>query len=1047
MNDNNPLVIYIITDIYSLLKSHFKDLISNNPQNKDIYQNTKILIMKCIEKYLKMNDLHHIITRNISDCLSIIILSGVFNNWDTCISDLIQECMKGNLILCYLVLRALADIDVLIYYKKNDDLDEEDDEDDNKETQPLILNDGERMKIKGELIKNKEIVMKFIIAIYNGIKDYSSDPKTQNKFINVIFDIAKCWANFELNIFNNEEIASVIYSIMNNFNIERPKSFSDLIMNCISYSKNSKLNHYINKEKDDTPNQLSEKISNLIDEKEKKGLFLLLKFLFDNLDYFKNNDQNNMSNSKKELFNSYALILSSIIENYIFLFFNFSDEKSSKLLEYFKYFLKYKKRKISSYFFEGLGEMRNFINTIYHFSGLDNEQKSEFLNYFMDIFFGVLENCTYNKLDINNTTLLDKEFLSKNSILNLDKNDAQFNNSESQYYLSKFNSSYFDDISVEEYRNIAGDVFYDIFFIILDNFGDDTSFYFLEKKILSTIYDDNLINNPKFPLIIDVVIFSLCSISDLFFLETLDSSNTLNAIKNVINTYIDTKIVLENQKILIDFMVLINRYYSYIVKDQYIFFKIIKFLLYIAKNYNNEKIEQSCYFLLSNISQEKNENMQNDYKLIDDIFSLFKEKYSSYDTSKISSLKDIMIIILSLLGINRRNSNNILSKEKIEFYKDIIQKIALPINTKLQEFLDNFNLNENNQDFLISEINKSYIIQGQIISILNEFNNEIKNYYLQQYLNNYLFLTEKIMNIFYANSKLMTNVFNFYENAVKTLGNNHQINIENLNKLFVDFLFSDKGEQYYNVILILKELYLSLLNSSKANKEGYLSCNNYVLEQYYKIIEKYMEKIKKSDLNNPKIKEKLKKLFEFHSSLFPMFELNQSERLQKLIENFIIFLIDCIKLLYNFEKTVETNEEYTISLLIKSFHVIFNNITYVNNNKYFYMKNSVEALWNIIYFKQLNRTSRDNLVNFYYTVLQCDINNFCDIFQKLIKNNKKFTNVGEIIEYLIIFKNEPFRCKKMINTIIEIIKGIEELKTLIFLLSLSAKQKLQKKNK
>ena len=50
MNDNNPLVIYIITDIYSLLKSHFKDLISNNPQNKDIYQNTKILIMKCIEK-------------------------------------------------------------------------------------------------------------------------------------------------------------------------------------------------------------------------------------------------------------------------------------------------------------------------------------------------------------------------------------------------------------------------------------------------------------------------------------------------------------------------------------------------------------------------------------------------------------------------------------------------------------------------------------------------------------------------------------------------------------------------------------------------------------------------------------------------------------------------------------------------------------------------------------------------------------------------------------------------------------------------------------
>ena len=1039
MDDNNPFIIYIISDIYSLLKSHFKELISDNPNNKNIYQNTKNLIMKCVEKYLRMNNLHPLTTRNISDCLSIIILAAAFNNWETCISELIKECMKGNPNLCYLVLRALADIELLIFYKNKDELDEEDNKERIEITQPLSLNDGERMKIKGELIKNKEIVIKFIVHIYKGIKDYSSDKKTQLQFIYVIFDVIKCWSHFELNMFIDQEVASIVYSILNDFDIDRPKSFSEMIMSCISYSKNTKLNHSIEAKEDSDPNQLSEKIFNLINQNEKKGLFLLLEFLLQNLDYFKANNPENMSNTKKELFNSYVLILSSIVENYIFLFFNFSDIYSSKVLEYFKYFLKYKKRKISSYFFEGLGEMRHFINTIYRFSGLDNDQRSEFLNYFMDIFFGVIENCAYNKLDVNNTSLLDKEFLSKNNELDINRNDT-----ESQYYSPKFSYSYFDEISVEEYRNSAGEVFYDVFFIILKNFGDDDSFYFLNEKILSPIYDNNLINKPNFPLIIDVIIFVLCSISHLFFLEEIKTTKTLNAIKNVINTYIDTTIVLKNQRILIDFMVLINMYYQYIVKDQNIFFKIIKFLLYVAKNYNNEKVEQCCYLLLSNISKEKNENMQNDYNLIDEIFNLFKEKYSSYNSTKIVSLKNILVIILSLLGINWRNSGNNLSKDKIEFYQDIIQKIALPINTKLQELLQAYenNLNSINQEFLISEINKSYIIQGEIISILGGFNNKIKNNYLQNYLDNYLFLTKAIMNTFYTNSKLMNNIFDFYEKVVTTLGDNCPINIEKLNDLFVQFLFSDEGERYDKILLILKGLYLSLFKSNELNKGANLNCNNYVLEKYNEIIKKYMDKIKNhSDLNNPKIKEILKILFEFHLELFSKFELNQSDNL--LTENFIKFLIDCVTLLCNFEKKVEINEEQIINYLIKSFNTIFENKTFINN-KSFYLINSAEVLWNFIYFKQLNATSRGNLVNFYCIFLQYDLNNFCEIFKKLIGNSKKIPNVGEIIEYFIIFKDDSFSGKKMIRNVIEIIQGKSELKILIPLLTLSAKKKLQK---
>ena len=122
--------------------------------------------------------------------------------------------------------------------------------------------------------------------------------------------------------------------------------------------------------------------------------------------------------------------------------------------------------------------------------------------------------------------------------------------------------------------------------------------------------------------------------------------------------------------------------------------------------------------------------MKDDYNLIEDIFKLFNEKYSMYNYKKILLLKNIMGIILSLLGINHNNSKNILSQEKIEFYKDITQKISFPINEKIKELLlkyENSINNNNDQEFLISEINKSYVIQGQIIFLLDEFNLEIKN--------------------------------------------------------------------------------------------------------------------------------------------------------------------------------------------------------------------------------------------------------------------------------------------------------------------------------
>ena len=336
MEETNKLLIHIISCIFDLLKKHFKLLLSMDPKNKGIYDNIKILIMKCLERYLTMNNPDKLMTRYVADCLSVLILGGVFYHWTSCIPDLISESMKSNLNLCYLVLRALADIDILIHYNR---IEEE------SYTSPLIISNGERMQIKDKLINHNEIVIKYIIYIYNGIKNIS-DENNKNRFISAILDTVRCWANFKINILKQLELAKIVYFIMNNYFIEIPEKFSFLVMDCISKSDNAKIYQSIDTDKGETPEQLSEKIFKSINYEEKKGLDLLLEFLFPNLDFFKENDPSKLSENKRKLFISYLHILASIIENYIYLFFNFSEQRSSKMLEYFKFFLKYKKRKI-----------------------------------------------------------------------------------------------------------------------------------------------------------------------------------------------------------------------------------------------------------------------------------------------------------------------------------------------------------------------------------------------------------------------------------------------------------------------------------------------------------------------------------------------------------------------------------------------------------------------------------------------------------------------------------------------------------------------------
>ena len=347
LDENSSLLGHITVNIFGILKQNFSLLISNNPQNNNIYDEVKNLVFRCLEeKYLNMKNPEELIRRNMSDIITILILGGINYHWEECIPQLIQASINGNTFnLYYLILRALADIDYLIHYNYSEDEDYENE---------IYISTGERMKIKDKLINNKDIVIKYIFYIFNMINNFAEE-KYINEYICAILDIIKCWTNFGLNFLKNENIAKIAYFVMDNCKIKNPQKFSNLIIESINNSNNSKIykNFY---EKGASPEKLAGKILNSIDSDEKKGLDDLLNFIFPKLLLIKENKcpSNFPDNAyNKELSKAYLNILESIIENYIYFFFNF-DDPNSVILNYYQYFIRYKNRKISSLFFFSL---------------------------------------------------------------------------------------------------------------------------------------------------------------------------------------------------------------------------------------------------------------------------------------------------------------------------------------------------------------------------------------------------------------------------------------------------------------------------------------------------------------------------------------------------------------------------------------------------------------------------------------------------------------------------------------------------------------------
>ena len=1049
-------MVHVVISIYSLLKKHIRLLLSIDPKDSEYYKKVKLLIMKCIrDKYLKMKNPTRIM-RDIADSLTLLILSGIFYHWPTCIEDLIKESMQGNLEFCYLVLRALGDIDLLIHYNR------ENTKDDNYED-PISISQKERIQIKDKLIDNKDLVSNFLLNIYNNIGIFQNENLKQ-RVITALFDTTKSWINFDLNLLKNLNISKMIFSIMNSYILEKPENFSEMVCDSIVNSNNAKLYRNINVEKNATVQKLSQEIYKSIDMEEKIGIDNLVNFLLTKLEFFKN--KTNFSNDyEKKLLVIYARILASIIENYIYLFFNFNDQKSGLLLQWFQYFLVYKKRSISWLFFEGLDEMREFINNYYKFAGLNNDQKLEFVNYLMNIVCGVMDNCVYKKLDQNDISLLEQTIICRSdnlspeppkSLLSLDNNKLI----DLDGYMGD------EDIDITQYRSNADSVFYSIFFILIENFRDAGTEIFL-KKILSSlpineINDEKNLNDQFLPIKIDVIFFVLSSIIEV--LEVENSQNSFDIIHNVIKVFLNSKIVLQNQRIFIDFLILIDKFSQKLVLEQDNFIRVVKFLLMISKSSNNQKIVEGCYIVLFNISNELNDEIKLDTSFIQEIFNRYKEIYNQYQYPNIKPLENVIDTILTIAGINsNRIPKDKCGPEENNNYqpnlKYIIQQISSPINNELKTLIEK--VENNSQDinlkkYLRFEIVKGYLLQGRILSSLKEFSYALRNDFLQEHLNLTLDLTKKIFEIFKDDKDVINPLIEFYTGNAQAIGESCHNNFYSFNKIMINYFLSSNN--HYKVVETLKLLYLSLIISIDKTDKLYMQTNKYILDQYNLIMSTFINYITKENNIDIKVKEKIRIISDFHYYVFPKLYINSSPLIQNdelikdfnLIQNVIYLFINCIKLFKNIE-IKESVDEITLVSIIKSFNSFLINISIPKN--FLLQKNNdncifseiIYSLWNVILFKQFNCLSRKEFVNCYNNAINYDKNLFENVFEKCLIQSDKFSNVyiKSIMEYVQYFGYNSDGFSKFLECIIENIQGLSDLNHMTYFFHQAASKRLK----
>ena len=827
-----------------------------------------------------------------------------------------------------------------------------------------IFTSQQEQNIKSYFIQAKGSFLKIIndiIINYDNNKDKELYKKT--------LDLAKNLTHFELNILLNPNL---VKKILSNLNSNISQTESDLFCESLNNSKNKKLD-----------NELTESEINIylekLDPKEIESIGLIIDKIGSDL-----NNNSNLLND--EIIFRYGQIFSSITENFVVLFFK-KDSVSKKMFFLFSYFIS-KKKNISQLFFETLKIMTDFITINYKLSNFDKNEKIEFLNYLIKIMNNVKNNCTYK------------------SISN-DKNMDDFDD---------------EDISIDDYRINAEEVFCNIFIIFEKISGDDgIKHLFINitqdminilKKNINEVNENNLLS-------IEVVIYAIKCLIDNFEEENIDKTPLNNFTLVLINSQI-----MSNNFILYKFLSFIEQSSSIFSYDINFFTKLLSFLCYHLEIMINSENAQDMQKLISSslFSICDSANGLFDVEIWKKLFQIY---INFYDKLSPDVIYNVVKSLCSLLiieedendddenNINISNNNIFPSEEEISEYNKKLIEIPVIRICQLGNFIkDSISTIKGNKD-KESQLKLNVIKNFHILEIILGQSSQSTN---KKLLN-------QLFNIIYNQIvDYLTVILNFYnkENDNEVINSIMGIFIKcsnhfdyeilekiftNLTQLLIDFFFSN--DKNYRCIHVLKNMYeLKLKNLNDKNETN----QNYV--DIYNNFMKINRKICIFIFNNSSYSmELLEYLSIFFIAIFPHLNIiNKNEHL--IISDTIKLFIQGIKMIYN--NAIINN---IFSAIIKFLNSP--NPELISNNFDEIVQNSLS------FFIRVNENTLKNFSLFFIACISINKTKFLSEFGKLLTysefnyldNKQKLI----ILKYLECFSTCKERIAKIIFSVLNII--------------------------
>ena len=951
-----------------MLKKHIMYFITQSINEINIFNEIKNFIFECVNKrYLNISNPTYIMRKNICDCISVLIIAGIGHAWPTCIEELIKEVSNGPE-FCFIVLRAIADLDLIINF--NTSIDSWDD--------VLTSQENEKLLIREKLINHKEMVFNLVNKVINDLNSFEYNLKI--RIISAIIDLIKCWTHFDLNLLTNPVINQKILSLIDltegQNKINNINTFSEMLCQSMNNSKNSMLYLYYGKAEESSSIEVLENINNNVDNDEKNGVYFYLDFILKKMQI----SNGEIILCEEELL-IYAKIFASIMENFIYFFFNFSDNKTGICLQYLKYFIKYKKRKISWMFFQTINNIMVFIVDYYCFTGLNENQKNEFLDYLFEIFIGIMENCALKNINTSDTSQLQNELLTEN--VEFIWNKSKLNGEDIEI----------DDIDIKEYRSGAENVLMSIFIIIIDCYSDDSKIKFLQK-IISLIPINELtnqlnINNINLYLKIDLVLLALKSIINAFPEEKNSYIGICQIYFDFITILINSPIIENNNYLLSDFLMLIYTLAKYFNLNKEIFVNIFNFLLNISsKDKMNRIINDSCYKILNIICFNLDTSSINvNNQLFDALFKRFTLIYNDYNLNNIKPLINILESLLFIIGVNQDKKDD--NKSLVPDSLNKIQKIYCPFVNELHLITSNISNNTEN----ILRISKIFILIKEIFITIRNYDDIFANKILDDFLSNTNNDLKIILTNFSSNNELMNNIIKFYEYNSRYIGINCHSNFKILNEIFIN----------YNLLLdLLLDLYSEYLGSISQKDNNYFYCNKYILTNFFIVANKMINNFKQNSLNDLCINQ-IKKFLEYFKEIFPKLYINICDENKNIIEqkeimNYENEIAEIINFLLYFSISLSQKQEfvtdYLISLIIKAFISIFKNDSlnkvFIVNFKF--KENNMDLFcniiiqnWKFIYLDKFGCLSGKALEGVFCQMSKCDINYFTQIFGDCLK--------------------------------------------------------------